>query len=197
VDDAQHVAQLVTRYHAGDAEAAALLFGRYAQRLARLAEQQFSPPLARRLDADDVVQSVFRTFFSRCARGEFRVDSSAQLWRLLVKITLCKVREKARFHHADKRNVHAESAPPDEAWLPEALGREPDPAEAVAMLDLIEAVLQGLPALYATILEMRLAGHKASEIASATKVSRQTVYRALELLETRVRRHLPGEPPPL
>src|SRR5262245_34433015 len=71
-----------------DAQVVALLFERYARRLAHLAEQHLSRKLAGRLDGEDVVQSVFRTFFRRSALGEFRIDSSDQIWRLLVKMTV-------------------------------------------------------------------------------------------------------------
>src|SRR4051812_45025103 len=99
MDDAeQAVADLVQRFRRGDEEAAALLFRRYALRLTRVAEQHLGRKLAGRLDGEDVVQSVFRTFFRRSAAGEFSIDGSGQLWRLLVQITLCKARAKARYH---------------------------------------------------------------------------------------------------
>src|SRR5262249_11157232 len=91
---------LAGRLQDGDDRAARELFARYAHRLAVLAERHLSDNLAARVDGEDVVQSVFRTFFRRCARGEFQIDSSAQLWRLLVKITVRKARAKARQHTA-------------------------------------------------------------------------------------------------
>ena len=99
------IAELVERLRAGDPRAAEELFAAYAQRLTCLAEQQLSRKLAARLDGADVVQSVFRTFFRRSAAGEFRIDSSAQLWRLLVKITVRKARALARYHSAKQRDA--------------------------------------------------------------------------------------------
>jgi hypothetical protein len=52
----------------GDSAAVEQLFERYAQRLARLADRNLSRKIAGRLDGEDVVQSVFRTFFRRSAR---------------------------------------------------------------------------------------------------------------------------------
>jgi ECF sigma factor len=108
MDDVEPIPALVQQLRAGNRDAAEKLFARYAQRLTRLAEQHLSRKLAGRLDGEDVVQSVFRTFFRRSATGEFRIDSSAQLWQLLVKITLLKARAKARYHTADKRDAGAE-----------------------------------------------------------------------------------------
>jgi RNA polymerase sigma-70 factor (ECF subfamily) len=154
--------------------------------LTRLAEQHLSRKLAGREDGEDVVQSVFRTFFRRGSQGEFRIDSSAELWQLLVKITLLKARARARYHTAAKRDVAVEVPVGEQGWLPEALARDPEPDEAVILVDEIEALLRELPALYCRVLEMRLAGHAVAEIAAQLGVSRQTIYRALDLLQRRL-----------
>jgi RNA polymerase sigma-70 factor (ECF subfamily) len=169
----------------GEGAAAALLFNRYAVRLSRLAEEHLSQRLAGRLDGEDVVQSVFRTFFGRSARGEFRIDTSVQLWCLLVQITLRKVRTKARHHTAGVRNVAAES-PLTPHLEPTLIAREPDPAEAAALVGEIEDLLRGLPALHGQVLELRLQGHGVAEIAPRLGVSQRTVYRTLTLLQERL-----------
>jgi hypothetical protein len=91
------------------------LVERYAHRLARLAEQHLSPKVAGRLDAEDVVQSAFRTFFRRSVQGEFQIDSSAQMWRLLAKITLMKARAARA---GGMRIGYVESqGPPASSWV--------------------------------------------------------------------------------
>jgi RNA polymerase sigma-70 factor (ECF subfamily) len=186
MDDLDSTAGRVERLRAGDEQAAADLFARYAQQLTRVAEQHLSRKVAGREDGEDVVQSVFRTFFRRSAEGEFRIDSAAQLWRLLVKITLMKARAKARYHTADKRNVAAEAGPDAGDWMQAAVQREPGPEEAAALVDQIEALLSGLPPLYCHVLDLRLQGHGVTEIAEQLRVSRQTIYRALDLLQQRL-----------
>jgi len=177
------IAELVERLRAGDPRAAEELFASYAQRLTCLAEQQLSRKLAARLDGADVVQSVFRTFFRRSAAGEFRIDSSGELWRLLVQITVQKARAKSRYHTAGPRDVAAEAPG---ALLPEAVAHEPGPAEAAALVDQIEALLCGLPALYCELLRLRLEGYSVSDTAARLGVSRRTVHRALHLLQQRL-----------
>jgi RNA polymerase sigma-70 factor (ECF subfamily) len=180
-------AELLQRLRAGDPQAAEQLFARYARRLTRLAEQHLSRKLAGRLDGEDVVQSVFRTFFRRGAEGEFTLDSSAQLWRLLVKITVLKARAKGRYHSADRRDAGAEHPGDSDGWLPEALAHEPGPEEAAILVDQVEALLRGLPPLHARVLECRLQGHNVSDVAEQLGVSRQTVHRVLNLLQQRLR----------
>jgi RNA polymerase sigma factor (sigma-70 family) len=180
------VAELIQRLQAGEQQAAEQLFGRYAQRLVSLAEQHLSRKLAGRVDGEDVVQSVFRTFFRRSAEGEFRIDTSAQIWRLLVRITLLKARAKGRYHTADKRNAAAEQPVPADDWLLQATAHEPAPEEAVILVDQIEALLRDQPPLHSQVLERRLQGHNVSDIAAELRVSRQTVHRVLNLLQRRL-----------
>jgi RNA polymerase sigma-70 factor (ECF subfamily) len=172
------------RLQRADPAAAAEVFDRYARRLVRVAQQHLGRRVAGRLDGDDVVQSAFRTFFRRGQLGEFRIDTSAQLWRLLVKITVLKARALGRFHTADKRNAGAEAG--GEAVVPMLTDADPGPAEAAALVDQIEALLAGLPAEYGDVLERRLAGETVTHIAAGLGLSRQGVYRMLDLLQERL-----------
>ena len=189
---AETIASLLQRCRGGDEQAAVQLFHAYALRLTQLAEQHLSQKLSSRLDGDDVVQSVFRTFFRRSADGEFQIDSSGQLWRLLVKITLAKVRTESRQQTAQKRTPLAEVAD-GPFWLAEALAREPSPEEAVALLDQIEALLRGLQPQFGVVLEMRLHGYSVADIATHLSLSRQAIYRMLDLLQRRLRRDIPSD----
>lgn len=183
-------AGLVQRYRQGDPDAAGELFRDYAQRLSRLAEQFINPKLGGRVEGDDVVQSVFRTFFRRCTAGEFPIDSSAQLWQLLVRITIRKARAQGRRHTAARRDVRVEQSGGDEDWLAAAADREPGPEEAVILLDQIQSLLLGLPDLHCRVLELRLSGYAVAEIADQLHVARQTVYRAMNLLQQRLQASL-------
>jgi RNA polymerase sigma-70 factor (ECF subfamily) len=182
----ESVGDLGRRLLACDAAAAEEVFARFSRGLIRVAEQHLSRKLAGRLDGEDVVQSVFRTFFRRCAAGELRIDGSAELWRLLVQITLRKARAKGRFHTAEKRDASAEQATGDALGLLQALDRGPGPEEAAALVDQIEALLRGLPELYCHVLDRRLQGQGPTEIAAALGVSRMTIHRALNLLQQRL-----------
>jgi RNA polymerase sigma-70 factor (ECF subfamily) len=177
--------ELLRRWRDGDADAAGALFDRFARRLTALARANLARQLAPRLDGDDVVQSAFRTFFRRAAGGDLHLDGDGHLWRLLVRITLLKARQKGRFHRAGVRSVDAEADGP-EAWLAGAAGREPDPDDAAVLLDEIDAVLHGLPPLYAEILGLRLHGHDVTDVAARLNISRRTVQRALKLLQGRL-----------
>jgi hypothetical protein len=165
-------------------EAADEIFARYSERLARLARQHLSNRLAARLDEQDVVQSALRTFFRRSERGEFHIDTSSQLWRLLARITIVKAREQGRFHTAGVRDVAAEAGQ-QSAEPPPLAAPEPGPDDQVTLCDQIESLLAGLPEAYGQLLRCRLEGAQVSTIATDMGLSRQSVYRMLAVLARR------------
>ncbi len=73
--------ELLDRYRHGDDVAADALYQRYADRLLTLARSRLSRQLARRIDAEDVVQSAYRSFFIHARHGEFTADCEGDLWR--------------------------------------------------------------------------------------------------------------------
>src|SRR6516162_446720 len=96
---------LLRRVQGGQPDASTELYLRYAHRLHALVAAQSSPDLARRVDAEDIVQSVFRTFFRRAAHGHYSVPDGEEIWKLLLVIALNKVRAAGAYHRAAKRDV--------------------------------------------------------------------------------------------
>src|SRR5438552_55665 len=92
--------KLVAQWRAGNEQAAAQLFHRYALRLITLAHGRLSAKLAARVDPEDVVQSAYRSFFVGARNGRYALERSGDLWRLLVAITLHKVRRQVEVHTA-------------------------------------------------------------------------------------------------
>src|ERR1051326_9470242 len=84
--DSIHAQTLITLCRQGDNKAAQLLFDRYVERLHALARRRISQRLSSRVDPEDIVQSVFRTFFGRLKEGQFKIDDQDDLCRLLVRI---------------------------------------------------------------------------------------------------------------
>ncbi len=167
----------------GDSLAMQQLFDDYSQRLVRLAGNEIHPLLRKRFDGEDIVQSVFRTFFRRLQEGTIRIEHSHQLWRLLATITFCKTRSHARRHTAEMRSIYAEQGDAAELQL---LEREPLPEDGLALWEEIDIALDGLPDRAGEILSRRLDGKNKSEIASEMNLSRQTIHRILKLVEERL-----------
>jgi hypothetical protein len=60
------------------------------------------------------VQSACFTFLRRVRGGEFQLEDSEGLWRLLCAITLAKVHKQTRFHLRQKRGLGQEVGSPAE-----------------------------------------------------------------------------------
>jgi RNA polymerase sigma-70 factor (ECF subfamily) len=101
---------LLRRYRGGNERAAAELYRRYAQRLHALARAQLSADLSRRVDVDDIVQSVFGSFFRGVSEALYDVPAGEELWKLLLVIALNKIRKKAAHHHAARRDSRRTTA---------------------------------------------------------------------------------------
>jgi DNA-directed RNA polymerase specialized sigma24 family protein len=156
---------LQRRLRAGDQDAAGQVFRCFAQRLVALARSRLDRRLRQKVDPEDVVQSALRSFFLRCADGQFDFASTDQLWSLLVLFTVRKCRRQVERFQADRRDVRREAAPGDEEI---GLAREPTPEEAALLADTVEQVMGRLDsALKRRVFEMSLQGYTVPEIGAA------------------------------
>lgn len=176
--------QLVERWRDGDETAAQEIYNRYVARLIALAGSRLSPTLARRVEAEDVVQSVYKSFFARTSDDRLVVGLSGQLWGLLAAITINKVRAKARFHAADKRNVDAEASINSSVscfgMQPTELARDPSAEEATMLAEQYELVSSKLNEKQRQVFQLYLENHSVDEIANEIRRSARTVRRELE-----------------
>lgn len=185
---------LLARWRAGDGDAAAEIYHAYWTRLCELARTRLSRQMARRVGPDDIVQSVFRSFFRRAEAGDFVVPHAESLWALLVRITLNKVRRQTRRHRAQRRNVAAEVEQPSDTPILDALAHEPTPAQAVALVDEVRFVLAPLDEVKRKMVTLCLQGYSCSEIASSLGYSRWTVRRVLDRVGEELRVRLEAGP---
>lgn len=176
-------ASLLVRFRSGEDDAATALYHRYAERLLRLADRSTGDDLSSRVDAEDIVQSVFRTFFRRVSDGHYLVPEGEELWKLLLVIALNKVRMLAEHHRAIKRDV-GHTRPIGDRDVPVA-------SEASEVLRLtIDDVLATLPEAHRQIVRFRIDGHEINDIAKKATVSRRSVERILQSFRVRLRTKL-------
>lgn len=172
--------ELMQRWRNGDQAAASELYERYVQQLYNLASRQMSVPLLRRVGPDDIVQSVFRTFFRRAEEWRFQPDRAGAIWHLLVRITLNKIRSKGIHHGALKRDVRAEVSDDATDFEIALVAHDPTPVEAAALCEVLEMTFASLDDQSSQILQLAIQGHTASEIAAEAGCSRWTVRRVLD-----------------
>ena len=186
MSDTESVQELLKCWRAGDPAAAEAIHRRYAQRLCALVEPRIGDQLRRRVDAEDIVQSVFRTFFRRVGDGQFHIDHTSSLWHLLVGIGLNKVRRQAEYHQAGKRAMTREQTGSTGDLSPEAVSHEPGPDEAAAVADVLANVMSELTHSEMEIIRLCLAGFAPDEIVDRVGCSRWTVRRVRDRVGARL-----------
>jgi len=191
-DNASFV-DLLGRLRAGDNSAARVVVDRYACRLAALARKKLDRRILSKEDPEDVLQSVFKSFFLRCGQGQFQLDSREDLWALLVSLTLHKCGHRADFFHAGKRNVFREvqaAQAQDSSSVAEleGLARDPTPVEAAILAEMIEKLLSGLEPHQRDIVQLSLEGENAVKIAEQVGVTQRTVQRVQKGVRERLER---------
>lgn len=173
---------LIDRCRGGDEDAAKTLFDAYVERLLPLARRRISQRLSSRVDAEDIVQSVFRTFFARLKDDRFEIANQDDLFRLLVRITVHKTLRQIAHHKAAKRDPSQELGQSDSAHeqLLQLLASEPTPEATVSFLDQLEHFMSHLPEADRQILQLRMEGYSTEEIAQKIGSYDRKIRRVLE-----------------
>lgn len=168
---------LLRRFRNGSADAATLLYYRYAEQLLSLASARLGADLSPRVDAEDVVQSVFRTFFRRVARGEYEVPDGDDLWKLLLVMALNKIRSAGTHHRAARRDVARTPQPAEGTPTADPPGDDETPLAVLRLA--VEEVLGRLSPGHRLIIEKRIDGHEVAEIAALAGRSVRSTERVL------------------
>lgn len=170
----------------GEQDAATELFRRYARRLRALARSNSNAKLALRVDADDIVQSVFRTFFRVAVKGAYEVPEGKDLWNLLAVIALNKIRTAATRHRAGKRDVRA-TIELDLLDAAKEAARAPQAEQAFVQLVVKEALARLTPAERRAI-ELRMENFEVAEIAIRCDCSKRTAERLIAQALSKLKR---------
>jgi RNA polymerase sigma-70 factor, ECF subfamily len=184
---------LVSRSRSGDQDAATQLYLRYGKRLTGLVKKRCSTDLACYAGVEDIVQSVFVTFFRRISEGCYDVPDGEVLWNVLAIIARNRVRTAATYYYAAKRNARR-TIGGQMAWQcieaqASSHGHEPERLEL-----LVQEILERLPLRSRLLVRLRLDGFSNAESAEIARCSTRTVERVIQatrlslskLLETEV-----------
>jgi RNA polymerase sigma-70 factor (ECF subfamily) len=180
----------MARLGAGDEAAAAEVFHRYARRLRALARSRLDRLLRAKVDAEDVLQSVYRSFFRRHAAGQYELEGWDSLWGLLTVITLRKCGRRVRYFRSACRDAGREvelASPGDASGVDfQAIAHDPTPSEAARLAETLEQVMRDLTERERAILALSLQGYTTEEVGEQVGRTERTVQRVLQ----RVRRRL-------
>jgi DNA-directed RNA polymerase specialized sigma24 family protein len=144
-----------------------------------------------RVDENDIVQSLFGSFFAAQQGQGYSLQGREELWRLLVWMTLCKVANVAHHHQRARRDVRREQpvatrkdplgSGRDRLAEVEDLGRFSPEDEVISRLELAR-LLRRLRKDQRQILAWKLEGYTNAEIGRKLDRTERTVEIKLRLI---------------
>lgn len=165
------------RLRHGDPDAAREVVTRYTSGLMSLARAHLPDRVRPRFGPEDVIQSVYRTFFSRCRDGRLTVPAGADLWALLSVITLRKCHNCRAHADALRRDSRRERRWPLVLEAPRFAAHDPGPADLAVLADAISGITAALPFASRQIVELTLTGASTDQISTALGCPERTVRR--------------------
>jgi RNA polymerase sigma-70 factor (ECF subfamily) len=173
---------LMRRLRAGDQAAATEVVRRYEGAICRAVHFRLRDAHLRSvLDSADVCQSVFASFFVRVAAGQYQLETTEQLVKLLATMARNKVASQARKEHAERRDRRRSDAIGDDDQL---VAVAPGPERQAAARDLLDAVYHRLSPEERRLVELRDQGRDwaaiAAEVGDTPIVLRKRLSRALD-----------------
>lgn len=178
--------ELLAAWNQGSQQAADVLVRRYMVRLTALAGSRLSRKLARRIDAEDIVMSAWRSFFVGASPGRFQPSEDDNLWPLLVTITLRKIARQAARHSTERRNFELDTTFDESTDWRSAVSKDPSPDEAAILVDEVESLFDRLDKPDREVLTRRLQGEDLASIADAMNRSERTIGRSMQRIRSMI-----------
>jgi RNA polymerase sigma-70 factor (ECF subfamily) len=142
---------LIERAKAGDAAALNELFARHHGLMVELARRKIGRRLGQKEEADDLAQTTFREATRDFGQYQYRGEGSFLRW--LVQILQNKIRDRAEYYGATKRDVTRERSGDERVGDSEDLRRYDPPSDDLTVtqtlvraeeLDVLRAALEEL-----------------------------------------------------
>lgn len=198
-------AEFLAQLRQGDDQAARLLVERFGQRLLARAQHKLDTRLRGKVEAEDVVQSAFKSVCQRLREGRFQLDDWDSLQALLITVTYRKCGRWRDYYHTRQRDVTREqplARHADDTQVPnEPAAPEHDPAADLILEETATAMVHGLRHDEREFVRLRLDGYDIREISDLCHSSYDRVWRTLRLVKNRLQRLLDanddsrGDPP--
>ena len=183
--ESQHeFADLMRRVEQGSPEAARELYERYGPKIRSVVRRKLSSHLRSKFDSQDLVQDVWKSFFTgHHPPGTF--DRPEALMAFLATLAYNKVadlfrwgidcdkRDVTREHSFDSSTVYREGEP---------ASRLPTPSQLAVEHEQWERLMQGQSARHQRILELLRQGEDREQIARELGISERTIRRLLRRL---------------
>lgn len=191
-----NVSHWINLVKAGDSAAATRLWQHYFDRLVRSVRARLLGQNRAVSDEEDIVLSVFDSFYAAAENGRFPdLSDRDDLWRLLLRMAARKVVDKRR-HDLRKRrggNVrfHSLGNAGDDEKVIEAIGDEPSPEMVLMMQESVEQLFSHLGVgQLRELAGAKLEGYANAELAQRFGCSERTIERRLHLIREKCQQEL-------
>lgn len=181
----------------GDSAAANRIWQHYFDRLVRSVRQRLNGQNRAVSDEEDIVLSVFDSFYAAAAKGRFPdLSDRDDLWRLLLRMSARKVIDKRRHDLRQRRggDVEIHSLGGDDKTIIEAIGDEPSPEMVLLMRETVEKFFSHLGVGQLRDLAVaKMEGYSNAELAQRFGCSERTIERRLRLIREKCQQELFGD----
>lgn len=99
---------IIERMRQGDSDAARIIYERFSAELLATTRRRISPRCRTRFDAEDIIQSVFRSFFARQASHPWDIRNWETLRAILKVMARRKCGRQIVRHQSQRRSVERE-----------------------------------------------------------------------------------------
>ena len=197
MSDTNNVSHWIDLVKYGDSAAANRIWQHYFDRLVRSVRHRLIGQNRAVSDEEDIVLSVFDSFYAAAEKGRFPdLSDRDDLWRLLLRMSARKVIDKRRHDLRARRggNVGIHSLDGDEETIIEAIGDEPSPEMVLRMQESVEQFFSHLGVGHLRELAVaKLEGYSNAEIARRFECSERTIERRLHLIREKCQQELFGD----
>lgn len=191
MSDTDNVSHWINLVKDGDPSAANLIWRHYFDRLVQSVRRRLLGQNRAVSDEEDIVLSVFDSFYVAAEKGRFPdLSDRDDLWRLLLQMSARKVIDKRRHDLRQRRGGELEirslDHPGNEENAIEAIGDEPSPEMVLIMQETVEQFFSHLSVGHLRDLAVaRLEGYSNAELAQRLQCSERTIERRLHLIRAK------------
>ena len=195
--DKNEISHWIERVKAGDSAAANQIWHHYFDRLVRAVRRRLQGQNRAVSDEEDVVLSVFDSFYEAAQKGRFPdLADRDDLWQLLLRMSARKVVDKRRRDSRQRRGggvqIHSINTPvDDDDRAIEVIGDEPSPGMVLMMQETIEQFFSHLGVgELRDLAGAKLEGYSNAEMAERFGCSERTIERRLHLIREKCQQEM-------
>ena len=196
MSDSKHVSHWIDLVKDGDSVAANRIWQHYFDRLVRSVRGRLYGQNRAVSDEEDIVLSVFNSFYDAAEQGRFPdLSDRDNLWQLLLRMSARKVIDKRRHDRRQRRGgdmkLHSLDDGGDHETVLEAVGDEPSPEMVLMMQESVEQFFSHLGVgQLRELAGAKLEGHSNAELAVQFQCSERTIERRLHLIREKCQQEL-------